>query len=163
MLYMIATNCTARGMCGRSPTGGEKVLATDHQALEHLAEDSPLAFCERVYEHCNTDPCCPARLRDFARFARAKQCLPRERRCHLGRTTVRDTPPLDMPAHYPPAVSLHESRQHVELRAELSILRREQAHERHVGARHHGGRRPDRISPHEIMVPDGTRASARRL
>jgi hypothetical protein len=64
----------------------------------------------------------------------------------LGRATVRDTPPLDVPAHYPPAACLHRGRQQVELRAELFILCREQAYERYIGARQHGGR----ISPHHV-------------
>jgi hypothetical protein len=94
-------------MCGRSPTGGEEVLAADHEAPEHVAEDSSLVFRERVHEHCNTDLCGLARLRDFARFAGAKQCPPRDRYGHLGRTAVRDTPTLDVPANYPPAMRLH--------------------------------------------------------
>lgn len=127
------------GVCGRSSTRGEEVLAADHEAPEHVAEDRSLVFRKRVYEHGNTDLCGPARLRDFARFARAKQCPPRQRQRHLGRTAVRDTPPLNVPAHYPPAMDLHRSRQHIKLCAEVFILRREQAHERHAGARQHGG------------------------
>ncbi|MFI6269938.1 hypothetical protein [Micromonospora zamorensis] len=102
------------GVCGRSSTGGDEVLAADHEAPEHVAEDSSLVFRERVYEHGNTDLCGPARLRDFARLAQAKQCPPRQRQRHLGRTAVRDTPPLNVPAHYPPAMYLHRSRQHIE-------------------------------------------------
>lgn len=81
------------GVCGRSSTRGEEVLAADHEAPAHVAEDRSLVFRKRVYEHGNTDLCGPARLRDFARFARAKQCPPRQRQRHLGRTAVRDTPP----------------------------------------------------------------------
>ncbi len=92
---------------------------------------------ERVYEHRNTDICRSARLRDLARLARAEQCPPRERHRHSGRTAVRDTPPLDMPAHYPPAVAFHGVRQDVELCEKFPVLRREQTDERHVGARQH--------------------------
>lgn len=102
---------------------GEEALAAGHEAPEHVAENSSLVFRERVYEHHNTDLCGPASLRDLSRFARAEQCPPRERHSHFGRTTVRDTPPLDVPAHYPPAVGLHGGRQHVKLCAELRVLR----------------------------------------
>jgi hypothetical protein len=42
-------------MCGRSPAGSEEVFAADHEAPEHVAEDSSLVFRERVYEHSNSD------------------------------------------------------------------------------------------------------------
>ena len=95
------------GRCGYSPIGGEEVLAAEHGAPEHVAEGRSLLFRERVYEHRNTDLCGPARLRDFAGFGRAEQCPPRERLSHFGRTTVRDTPPLDVPAHHAPTMRLH--------------------------------------------------------
>ncbi|MCW3820281.1 VanZ family protein [Micromonospora sp. DR5-3] len=67
---------------------GEEVLAADHEAPEHVFENSSLVFRQRIYEDRNPDLRDPARLRDFACFAGADQRTPRERLGHPGRAAV---------------------------------------------------------------------------
>lgn len=135
-------------MGGWSSARDAKILAAEHETPEHVAQDGTLVCGQRVYEDRHADLRSPARLRYFVCLTGAGQCPPRERLGHPGRTATRDTPPLDMPAHDPSTMDCHQSRQQIELRDELLVLRREQAHQQHIGAGQHAGRRPYRISPH---------------
>jgi hypothetical protein len=127
----------------------DKVLAADHETPEHVTQDSPLVCGQRVHEDHNLNLRGPARTRDLVCLARADQRPPRKRLGHPGRTTARDTPPLNMPTHHPSTMDTHQSRQHIKLRDELLVVRREQAHEQHISASQHathGARHPTDIS-----------------
>jgi hypothetical protein len=114
---------------GRAIRRELKVLAAEHGAAEHLAEDGSLVFGQRIDEYHRPDVSRPTRVGDFAGLTCAQQCPPRERSGHLVHAAVRDTPALHVPAHNPGTVRLHRSRQQIQLGVQLGVLRREQADE----------------------------------